>query len=235
MSNYTEHYNLKKPLKTESYDVDVANTNNDIIDEKLYEKADKIPGKGMSSNDFTDNYKQKLDMLQNIYKFKGSVANLTKLNEITGAKQGDVYNVTEENKNYAYSGTGWVALGTAVDLSEVVTFDDLNNKETEIKNELVAEINSHIEHKYFLQLTTAVDKGGTITLPCYYKVGTHCLDVYYMGELLTLSSDDAGTDGHYREVGQTNAVSNQIKTTSDWGCDVGEYFEFVVRGEYSNV
>lgn len=63
MSNYTEHYNLKKPLKTESYDVDVANTNNDIIDEKLYSKVDKVAGKGLSSNDFTDGYKQKIDKL----------------------------------------------------------------------------------------------------------------------------------------------------------------------------
>lgn len=63
MSNYTEHYNLKKPLKTESYDVDVANTNNDIIDEKLYGKVDKVPGKGLSENDFTDGYKKKVDNL----------------------------------------------------------------------------------------------------------------------------------------------------------------------------
>lgn len=101
------------------------------------------------------------------------------------------------------------------------------------QNNIETEINSHIEHKYFLKTTSAVAKGGTITLPCHYKVGTHCLDVYYMGELLTISSDDAGTDGHYREVGEANSVSNQIKTTTDWGCDVGEYFEFVVRGEYS--
>lgn len=219
MSNYTEHYNLKKPLKIESYDVGVANTNNDIIDEKLYGKVDKVPGKGMSSNDFTDNYKQKLDMLQNIYKFKGSVENFTKLNEVTEQKSGDVYNVISENKDYAYNGTEWVLLGTAVDIGSTAT---------------KAELAQIVEHKYFLQLTAAVAKGGTITLPCYYKVGTHCLDVYYMGELLILSSDDAGTDGHYREVGQANSVSNQIKTTTDWGCDVGEYFEFVVRGEYSN-
>lgn len=103
----------------------------------------------------------------------------------------------------------------------------------DMQNNIEEEINSHIEHKYFLHLTAAVAKGRTITLPCYYKVGTHCLDVYYMGELLTISSDDAGTDGHYREVGEANSVSNQIKTTSDWGCDVGEYFEIVVRGEYS--
>lgn len=49
-----------------------------------------------------------------------------------------------------------------------------------------------------------------------------------------LSSDDAGTDGHYREVGTANSISNIIKTTTDWSCDNGDYFEFVVRGEYSN-
>lgn len=101
------------------------------------------------------------------------------------------------------------------------------------QDNIETEINSHIEHKYSLQLTTNVAKGGTITLPCYYKVGTHCLDVYYMGELLILSSDDAGSDGHYREVGEANAVSNKIKLTTDWGAEANEYFEFMVRGEYS--
>lgn len=63
MSNYTEHYNLKKPLKTENYDVDVANTNNDIIDEKIYNKVDKISGKDLSTNDFTNEYKKKIDRI----------------------------------------------------------------------------------------------------------------------------------------------------------------------------
>lgn len=63
MSNYTEHYNLKKPLKTENYDVDVANNNNDIIDEKIYNKVDKIPGKDLSTNDFTNEYKKKIDRI----------------------------------------------------------------------------------------------------------------------------------------------------------------------------
>ena len=84
-------------------------------------------------------------------------------------------------------------------------------------------------YKYKEILTADVAKGGTITLPCYYKVGTHCLDVYYMGEKLLLSSDAAGTDGHYREVGEANAVSNQIKLTTDWGAEANEYFEFIVR------
>lgn len=31
------------------------------------------------------------------------------------------------------------------------------------------EINSHVEHRYILVLTADVAKGGTITIPCYYK------------------------------------------------------------------
>lgn len=75
--------------------------------------------------------------------------------------------------------------------------------------------------------------GGEIILPAYYKVGTNCLDVMYMGELLRKSSDEAGTDGHYQEIGEIGSISNQIKITSDWGCEEGEYFDFVIRGEYN--
>lgn len=65
MANYTEHYNLKKPATSENYDVEVANTNNDIIDEKLFSKQEKIPGKSLSANDFTDEYKRKIDRILN--------------------------------------------------------------------------------------------------------------------------------------------------------------------------
>ena len=57
---------------------------------------------------------------------------------------------------------------------------------------------------------------------------------FICGEKLLLSSDAAGTNGHYQEVGEANAISNQIKLTSDWGAETGEYFEFVIRGEYNN-
>lgn len=41
MSEYTEHYNLKKPAQSENYNVEDANLNNGIIDNVLYEKVDK--------------------------------------------------------------------------------------------------------------------------------------------------------------------------------------------------
>lgn len=127
-------------------------------------------------------------------------------------------NVKQEIEEAVYEGT------------TPLSAENLNDMQDNIEEE----INSHIEHKYHLNISTAVAKGGVITLPFNYKVGTGCLDVYYMSELLRLSSDDAGTDGHYREVGEANAVSNQIKTTTDWEIPVGRYFDFVVRGEYSN-
>lgn len=45
MPNYTEHYNLIKPLQSEHYDVDVANANNEKIDQVLFEKMSNIPRK----------------------------------------------------------------------------------------------------------------------------------------------------------------------------------------------
>lgn len=43
MSKYTDNYNLRKPEKDENYDVEVANSNNTIIDNALYGKVDKKP------------------------------------------------------------------------------------------------------------------------------------------------------------------------------------------------
>lgn len=45
MADYTENINLILPKKTETYDVDVANTNNKIIDTEIFGKVDKKPRK----------------------------------------------------------------------------------------------------------------------------------------------------------------------------------------------
>ena len=94
--------------------------------------------------------------------------------------------------------------------------------------------NSVEEYIYNLVLNSNIDSGGEITLPFYYKVGANVLQVYYMGQLLLLSSDDAGTDGHYREVGTAGSLSNKIKLTTDWSAETGEYFKFVIKGVYEN-
>lgn len=90
-----------------------------------------------------------------------------------------------------------------------------------------------LTHKYKLTVSTTTSSGAEITLPCYYKVGQDVLDVYLEDERLIKSSDEAGTDGHYVEVGEADSISNKIKITSDWAVETGMTFEFVVRGEYS--
>lgn len=94
--------------------------------------------------------------------------------------------------------------------------------------------NSVEEYIYNLVLNSNIDSGGEITLPFKYKVGANVLQVYYMGQLLLLSSDDAGTDGHYCEVGEADSLSNKIKLTTDWSAETGEYFKFIVKGVYEN-
>lgn len=83
MAEYTTHYNLKKPARNENYNIDVANQNNDIIDEKLYGKVDKKAGKDLSTNDFIDEYKKKLDNLKN-YDDSEVIKQITSFNKRAG-------------------------------------------------------------------------------------------------------------------------------------------------------
>lgn len=86
-----------------------------------------------------------------------------------------------------------------------------------------------------LKISNDTTAGQEITIPCYYKVGEEVLDVYLNGERLLKSTDDAGTDGHYREVGDSGSISNKIKTTTDWSLATGDVLELVVRGEYNAI
>lgn len=94
-------------------------------------------------------------------------------------------------------------------------------------------------HKYFMKATTAIQSGTNFTIPCHYKVGANVLDVYLMGEkLIKTTSEHAG---HYKEIGEIGSISNTIQldnvnedgSVENWQADIGEYFEFVVRGEYN--
>lgn len=111
-----------------------------------------------------------------------------------------------------------------------------NNLSIEADGTLNASEGEQKTHKYKISGSpmNEVLPGGTITLPCNYKVGANVLDVYFNGELLVLSSDAAGSNGHYLEVGDTDSISNEIQLTSDWGTGTDYYLAIVVRGEYAS-
>jgi len=68
MADKTTNYNLIKPTPDEFYDIEVFNENADIIDVELKKlndnKVDKIEGKGLSANDYTDEEKEKLENIE---------------------------------------------------------------------------------------------------------------------------------------------------------------------------
>lgn len=93
---------------------------------------------------------------------------------------------------------------------------------------------AYTSHTYTLKITTNISAGATINLPCTYLVGANVLDVYLNGEKLicTVSTDTAGSNGHYIELGAANSISSTIKTTNDWSLVVGDTLELIVRGIY---
>ena len=107
------------------------------------------------------------------------------------------------------------------------------NKQINFENIKKATIEDVLTSKYSLKIDFDKTAGQEITLPCYYKVGEEVLDVYLNGERLLKSSDDSGTDGHYREIGDIGSISNKIKTTTDWNLEEGDVLDLVVRGEYN--
>lgn len=61
MATYTEHYSLKKPQPSEYYAIADFNGNADVIDDELFKKVDKVTGKGLSANDYTNADKSIVD------------------------------------------------------------------------------------------------------------------------------------------------------------------------------
>lgn len=220
MPDYTQYYNLIKPKKGENYDVeDTTCTNMDIIDTQLENKMDKVPGKGPSTNDFTNNYKNKIDMLQNIYKFITAVDSKSDL-PTTGQKNGDVYNVRDENKDYGWSDTTqqWVELGSATNLDNVAMKNEIKTKRALITLEATVNANTSYSTVY------------------PYQVGNDSLEVIYCGSKLAKGVD-------YNEIGENGSISTAIQFLDSVGDldmsdvegfeDFEETLEFIVRGEYN--
>lgn len=78
--------------------------------------------KKMSTVEANETFAKKSDITA-MYKFKGAVG--TKNELPTGATVGDVYNVTDTDKNYAWTGTEWDDLGGSFSV-ETITNGDID-------------------------------------------------------------------------------------------------------------
>lgn len=90
------------------------------IETQLSNKVDKVKGKGLSTNDFTDDLLNLLKKVSKPLNYKGSVPTYNDL-PTEGNLEGDVWNVTKTDVNYAWTGTDWDPFGS----SAVNIVDDL--------------------------------------------------------------------------------------------------------------
>lgn len=169
MADYTENLNLILPKPSEKYDVEVANTNNGIIDAQIANKVSKIAGKGLSTNDFTNEYKKKVDSLQTLYRFKGNVETLVELNSKTDNNVGDVWKCLEDSNNYCWNKSEWVNIGTDMDLSAYALQSEVDSvfNELDSKKANKAEIE---QHRYKTTLEADLADNSELTIPANYKV-----------------------------------------------------------------
>ena len=65
MSTLTTNYKLIKPDVTDTVDINNFNSNFDTIDNNLFNKVDKVEGKVLSSNDYTNEEKQAVGTIVN--------------------------------------------------------------------------------------------------------------------------------------------------------------------------
>lgn len=65
MATQTTNYKLTKPDENDFIEIERLNENFDKIDKTLYDKVDKVSGKSLSTNDFTNEDKSKLNGLKN--------------------------------------------------------------------------------------------------------------------------------------------------------------------------
>lgn len=90
------------------------------IETQLSNKVDKVEGKGLSTNDFTDDLLNLLKKVSKPLNYKGSVPTYNDL-PTEGNLEGDVWNVTKTDVNYAWTGTDWDPFGS----SAINIVDDL--------------------------------------------------------------------------------------------------------------
>lgn len=165
-----------------------------------------------------DNTKDKvgeLDQKMNIVvapalTYRGSVTNYSDLSTIENPKNGDIYSVSSENKNYAYGDEGWTEYTPQIDLTEINA--QIQNLQTQINN--IPTITSQITS---LVTEEEIQQNTNYEVP-KYVLGDNSLEIYFEGCKLI-------KDINYIEADKTHI---QFK---DWDVPIGSNIEIIIRKE----
>lgn len=149
---YTQTYNLRKPEDTDPADIQDLNYNADAIDTKLKEledeqttKVDKISGKGLSTNDYTTDEKNKLAGIE----AGAEVNNISDADasELTGGEETNLHKHAAADVNY---GEGSIETAVQEISAELVTH------KADTMPHLIRDITNNKTYRYGYQMQNGI-------------------------------------------------------------------------------
>lgn len=175
----------------------------------------KVVNNNATELDNTKDKVEELDQKMNIVvapalTYRGSVTNYSDLSTIENPKNGDIYSVSSENKNYAYGDEGWTEYTPQIDLTEINA--QIQNLQTQINN--IPTITSQITS---LVTEEEIQQNTNYEVP-KYVLGDNSLEIYFEGCKLI-------KDINYIEADKTHI---QFK---DWDVPIGSNIEIIIRKE----
>lgn len=170
----------------------VTDLNMNEIKEVINDNADEL-----------SNLQEKVDVgLKAAFTYKGSVSTYSDLAELQ-ATNGDIYTVTDENKNYVYNGNEWIEYNSNFNVTQL---DEIEEKLDNLP------IKTYIKH---IATTEVISANTNYEIP-KYTLGNNSLAIFYEG--CKLIKDD-----NYIEVDETHI---QFK---DWDVPDGSNLEIVIK------
>lgn len=124
---------------------EISNILNDTVDEDgeavegLVTRVDNLETDITNLYDAVDNTytKEEVDgKIASVFHYKGKKATYADLLLVTDMIVGDVWEVTDEKKEYAYNGSEWIELGLTVDLSAYATSEYVDAKAKGVQDNL---------------------------------------------------------------------------------------------------
>ena len=145
MSTLTTNYKLIKPDPTDAVDINNFNDNADILDETLFNKVDKVKGKGLSTNDYTNTDKQKVNTIANkVDKEDGKVLSSNDYTDEDKEAVGTIINKIDKVAGKGLSSNDY----TDEDKEKLNTLSNYTHPDTHLASMIVFEDGETLQEKF---------------------------------------------------------------------------------------